>query len=585
MPGLPLMRRAARWRPWRAARWRPWRAVRWRPWRGDRRGAVAMILAISVVPLAMAVGLASDYSVYVKVQSQLNLAADTAAMEAVRVASEVSDTNADGTIKSASAYQSDVQTAGQQAGQQWFQAQMANLVNGSVPASNVVVNVTYSTTGSNRFSANVQYTGTVPTNFGALFHVPSFSIGNGAGSTAVISNTFVEVLMLLDNSSSMLLPSTTAGMTQLEDATPCSTVGIDGRHTMYAPNENPPRATPGYWWNWNYTPGYGYDSSKYTGAGGSNGSSNYTNWPPASPINGNCDPAYTGDPAACPYAPTMPNVNSANAWLCTNKGGLKAQYNNQTYYLAQAPCAFACHTDSSGAGNDYYGLATSNKIQLRLNVVQNAAAGVVATLQAKNQPGQFSVGVYAFNSGLSAVWPTSGEATTDLTTAQSKAQAMTTPVTTLDSKGLPTGNTDFPDSLQSLNKNVTSAGNGSTSAAPLKNLFIVTDGVNDMPSTNAVGPMTSASNEQLCSLFWAKGFNVYVLYTPYLPQPSDKYKTEVMQYTEPTKTGSTAQTITALQACARYPANFFVASDPTAISTAMQQMRATALNSPGRVSN
>jgi len=90
----------------------PGRAAGSRRRLGDRRGAVAMLFAISVVPLAMAVGLASDYSVYVKVQSQLNLAADTAAMQAVRVASEVSDTNADGTIKSASAYQADVQTAG-----------------------------------------------------------------------------------------------------------------------------------------------------------------------------------------------------------------------------------------------------------------------------------------------------------------------------------------------------------------------------------------------------------------------------------------------------------------------------------------
>lgn len=89
----------------------------------------------------------------------------------------------------------------------------------------------------------------------------------------------------------------------------------------------------------------------------------------------------------------MPNISSANAWLCTNNGGLKAQYNNQTYYLAQAPCAFTCRTDSSSVKNDYYGLATSNNIQLRLNVGQNAAASVIATLYAKRQPGQLSVGV------------------------------------------------------------------------------------------------------------------------------------------------------------------------------------------------
>lgn len=543
----------------------------------DRRGAVAVIFAMSVVPLAMIVGLASDYSFYAKVQSQLDLAADTAAMQAVRVASEVSATDSSGNPKSPSVYQADVQTAGQKAGQQWFQAQMANLVNGSVPASNVIVNVAYNSTSSNRFTANVSYTGTVPTNFGGLFGVPSFSIGNGSGSTAVISNTFVEVLMLLDNSSSMLIPATLAGIVQMENATPCSKVGIDGRHTMYAISEKPGRALANYWWNWDYSSStYGYNES---GSGTSN------NPPPASPVNGNCDPSYTGDKTACFYVPAMPNISASNTWLCTNNGGLKTQYNNQTYYLAQAPCAFACHTDSSGNGNDFYGLATSNNIQLRLNVVQNAAASVIATLQAKKQTNQFSVGVYTFNDSLSAVWPTSGEATTDLTTAQSKVQAMTAPVTILKPNGTPNGNTDFPDSIQSLNQIATNAGNGNTSAAPLKNLFIVTDGVNELASQVTVSTMTSATNEQLCSLFWAKGFNVYVLYTPYLPIPSAKYQTEVMSYTEPTQTNPTPQTVAALQACARYPSNFFVASDPNAISTAMQTMLALALNSPGRVMN
>jgi Flp pilus assembly protein TadG len=189
---------------------------------GDRRGAVAVIFALSVVPLAMAVGLASDYSFYVKVQSQLNLAADTAAMQAVRVASEVSSINSDGTSMSPADYQTAVQTAGQQAGQQWFQAQMANLVNGSVPAGNIAVTVNYNPIGS-RFTSSVSYTGTVPTNFGGLFRVANLNIGGA--SNAVISNSFVEVLMLLDNSGSMLIPSTSAGIAQMESATPCSTKG------------------------------------------------------------------------------------------------------------------------------------------------------------------------------------------------------------------------------------------------------------------------------------------------------------------------------------------------------------------------
>lgn len=516
----------------------------------DRRGAVAVIFALSIVPMAMVVGLASDYSFYVKVQSQLNLAADTAAMQAVRVASEVSNNG-----MTMAQYQAAVQTAGQQAGQQWFQAQMCNLVNGSVPPGNIVVNVSYNPNGS-RFVSNVSYTGTVPTNFGALFRVANLNIGGVA--SAVISNAYVEVVMLLDTSSSMLIPSTSADIARLEGATPCSTIGIDGGHQMVD------------WYNWDYTGNYGYAYFS---------NSNATP-PPLSPVNGNCDASYTGNSAGCAYAPTMPNVSTANPWLCTNNGGYPYRPGSTTYYLAQAPCAFACHSDAGN--NDFYGLAKSMNppIQLRLDVVQSAAANVIATLQAKEvETNQFSVGVYAFNSGLSAVWPASGEATNDLVTAQSKTQNLPTPVTPPSN----VGNTDFPTSIKALNQNVSNAGDGTTAAGPLKDLFIVTDGINDPPVANATPAlMTSATNEQLCSLFWAKGFNVYVLYTPYLPLPNQKYQSQVASYSEPT---ATSAIVASLKACARYPSNFFQASDPGAVNSAMQTMLAAALNSPGRVSN
>ena len=536
---------------------------------GDRRGAVAVIFAVSVLPLAMAVGLASDYSFYVKVQSQLNLAADTAAMQAVRVASEVSSTNSDGSTMSSAQYQAAVQTAGQQAGQQWFQAQMGNLVNGSVPAGNIAVSVNYNPTGS-RYTSNVSYTGTVPTNFAALFRIASFGV-SGA-STAVISNSFVEVLMLLDNSSSMLIPSTSADIQRLEAATPCSTIGVDNLHTMnatYTANNYYTGLPSNFWSNWNFKSGYGYNYSSNTA-------------PRANPVNGNCDPTYTGDQTACAYPPAAQYVSSASSWYCSpDKNGVTGGYNYNGHYYAQAPCAFACHTDSNN--NDFFGLSRnmSPPIQLRLDVVESAAANVIKTLNDKQQPNQFSVGVYAFNSSLAAIWPTSGEATTDLKTAQSKTQAMTPPVTSPGTSA----NTDFQNSITSLSQNVASAGDGTTSTTPLKDLFIVTDGLNDptQGQFSAISAMTSPTNEQYCSLLWAKGFNVYVLYTPYLPLPAGFYNQYVKSYVEPSD--PTTGTVAALQACARYPSHFYVATDPTAINTAMQTMLAAALNSPGRVSN
>jgi hypothetical protein len=85
-------------------------------------------------------------------------------------------------------------------------------------------------------------------------------------------------------------------------------------------------------------------------------------------------------------------------------------------------------------------------------------------------------------------------------------------------------------------------------------------------------------------LFKNKGFNVYVLYTPYLPLANPFYLNNDKQYVEPTTVGGTSAILAALQACASAPANFFQASDPAAINAAMQQMLKSALNSAGRVS-
>ena len=580
MPGLSLMRRLAGWHARRAARWRSRRAARWRsrraaggrPWCADRRGAVAVIFAFSVMPLAMAIGLASDYSFYVKVQSQLNLAADTAAMQAVRVASEVSRLNGDGSVKSPADYQTAVQTAGQQAGQQWFQAQMGNLVNGVVPIGNIAVNVAY-TASPSRFTSSVSYTGTVPTNFGGLFHVASFNV-SGA-SSAVISNAYVEVLMLLDNSSSMLIGATTTDIVALQNATPCSTQSA---------NEGQPMDGD---YSWIYPGNYGYrvDGSETA---------------PPNALTGNCDPQYTGPNGTCPYPPTLPNVSqntsNSNTWICTNGGGTPTPFYYSSTYLgdqnrpgtqylgtagvANAPCAFACHDRSDN--KDYYGLARSLNppVTLRLDTVQQAAANVVSTLQGREQEtNQFTVGIYQFNSQLQPLYPAASsgqEAGTDLATALSMAQNVkNTPNLSPNS-----GNTNFPGSANTLAGQVGAAGDGTMPTGPLKNLFIVTDGMENWNGT--MGPMTSASSEQICAQFWAKGFSVYVLYTPYLPLPNPYYLYNNKGYAEPT---SSSPDVAALKACARYPQNFFQASDPTAINTAMQAMLAAALNSPGRVSN
>ena len=511
-------------------------ALRGRAISRDRRGSVAMLTATLLLPIMIIIAMAIDVGFYMQAEAQLNLASDAAAMYGTRVAAQTFGNGSSAVAAIA---------AGQAAGKQWFAVQTGRLSAAMVPSYSVTVDTAYTQSPSG-FSTTVKYNGTVRSQLGTLLGYTSYLLGGSA--TVTISNSYVEVVMLLDNSSSMLIGATLADIVALERATPCSTQSATAAQAMGA-------------YSWTYANGYGYNSG---------------NKPPTTTgTNGACHAGYTGDPLACFYVPTAIASQLNNAGQCLNGGGAGAF----GAHTPQAPCAFACH--NSVTNNDYYGLARRLGITLRLDIVERAAAGVIQTLQTKLQsPNQFIVGVYEFNTALKQVYPTagSGEAATDLAAALKAVQALS-PVVTVNS-----GDTDFPTVAKTLANLVTNAGDGSRQGAPRKNLFIVTDGMQDPPSRVA-GAMTSATNEQTCQRFKDKGFTVYVLYTPYLPLANPYYINTDKQYVEPITLGGTSVIINALQACASSSSTFFQASDPTAINTAMQKMLASAVNTAGRIAN
>src|ERR1700677_56681 len=124
---------------------------------GDKRGVIAVLFSMLLIPLIIVVAMGIDYSFYIVAQAQLNLAPDAAAMHAVRVASQYYVDNTT-TIATAEAQ-------GVSAGQQWFNAQLGGLGVATVPTSNVNVSVTYLPTPGG-FSATVSYSGTVATHLG-----------------------------------------------------------------------------------------------------------------------------------------------------------------------------------------------------------------------------------------------------------------------------------------------------------------------------------------------------------------------------------------------------------------------------------
>ncbi|MBW4034279.1 MAG: pilus assembly protein [Proteobacteria bacterium] len=564
----------------------------------DRRGAIAIIFGVSLVPMAMLVALSIDFSFYVQARAQISLAADAAATHAIRAATETytAEINQNPPLSAATAI-ADADAAGETAGAAWFWAQLGTLPTASVTGSNnpnvtVQSNTNLSPTNPAGFTATVAYTGTYPPFFDPLFSsTANWTITGTAGALSTYS--YVEILMLLDNSSSMLIGATPQAITTLEQNTVCIPSG------------------------WSNT--------------GANGTGAYDN---NSPLDVNMI--------------TVQNYNAGNS--ASNLNGSCANGYSGPY----APCGFACHSDPND--QDYYGIARSLGVELRLDVVLSAAENVIASMKANEQaPDQFSVGVYQFNNDIEPLFPNSQasgmntmqEASTDLSGAlgavdaidwnKNKSETVEPPV----QSSAQYGNTDLVLSVKDLLSGtyanggsfgpaISRAGSGNTAASPQKDIFIVSDGMEDNSDSHprVLGEMTGVAAENdtitpnpgVCKQFKKLGFTVYVLYVVYNPVPNTWYEgkesgevvpnptpyftedfphvtqswtspapIDFAQVTALTNNGNTPSANAmspdeaALQACASSPTDFYIANDAAAISTAMNAMLKSALSSTIRL--
>ena len=529
-----------------------------------RQGSVTVMFAGMAIPLVMVCGLAMDYSFYVQTQSVLDTAANTAALHAVRVAYQAFETGSSA---------SDATAAGNQAGQQWFNSQAGNVPNLKSALNVTVSPVTYNANTST-FTDTVSYSGYVATHVGSILKITQQWPIGGTSSATISASSYVEVMMLVDNSSSMLIGATPADIIKMENLTICP------------PTVTAVAAAQGLagTYSWIYPSGIGYGTN-------SNGTLQTV---PTSTTQGACDTNFTGGAAQCPSPKSYASINAYG--FCPTGTGLpdpNKRIDPSTKLIAnipQAPCGFACHTGD--AVNDYYTLArrASSPPTLRFDVIQSAMSNVITAIKNKpNAANLYTVGVYAFNSTLTPVHPsayTGVEADNNFNQAATDVANLTSPVVA-DSP-----NTDFIDAIQTVAANVTQAGDGSspnsggTATSRRKNIFIITDGLEDYSPTNrTIGPMTTLNPEPYCSQMKNKGFNVYVLYTPYYPLPNEFYLNNGPRGSvEPTVPPATSNPIiAALQACASTPTQFYQAADSTSINAALTQMLTSATASPGRI--
>jgi Flp pilus assembly protein TadG len=180
-------------------------------------------------------------------------------------------------------------------------------------------------------------------------------------------------------------------------------------------------------------------------------------------------------------------------------------------------CAFACH-ESDTAPNDYYGLARSLGVTLRMDLVRQATQNLMSTAQSTqtSNNAHYRAAIYTFNWGFNTIMSLNSS----LTNAQSKAANIDiyeVPYQNWNSDAI----TDYTDAMNQINSIMPDPGDGSNVGHAQEVLFIVTDGVQDqMVGGSRVQALMDPS---YCTTIKNRGIRIAVLYTTYLPLPTNAW--------------------------------------------------------------
>jgi Flp pilus assembly protein TadG len=283
-------------------------------------------------------------------------------------------------------------------------------------------------------------------------------------------------------------------------------------------------------------------------------------------------------------ASTSPNINfyllldnSPSMNIAATTSGINTMVANTS---AQGGCAFACHETNPAAdglgnpnGEDNYTLAQNLGVTTRIENMATAASALMTTAsntEAANNA-TYKMAVYTFNyNGLTTV-----QSLTSNLTSAANAAANIDVLEVYDNNCLTASNcnndtdTDFDLAMSAINTTMPTPGTGGSSSTPQEVLFIVSDGVEDdntgvcsetLDGTRCQAPFDTT----WCSTIQARGIRIAVLYTAYLPLPTNSwYNTWISPWQ--------SQIATNMQSCASSGLYFTITTDGD-ISTAMQAL-------------
>jgi hypothetical protein len=240
-------------------------------------------------------------------------------------------------------------------------------------------------------------------------------------------------------------------------------------------------------------------------------------------------------------------------------------------------CAFACH-DLSKA-NNYYNLAKTLNVTMRIDVVRQATQQLFTKAEeVRVHADQFRMGLYTFGKAATSI------GLTELTSPTSNMGNAKAAANQVDLMSIPHQNydndqqTDFDKTLKALNSRISDPGAGSGAADRQKFVFFVSDGVGDSYKPNSCTKKTTSGRCQepidtkVCSQLKARGVKIAVLYTTYLPLPTNGwYNTWIKPFAD--------EIGTRMAECAS-PGLYFEVSPTGGIAEAMETLFMKAISSP-----
>jgi hypothetical protein len=206
-------------------------------------------------------------------------------------------------------------------------------------------------------------------------------------------------------------------------------------------------------------------------------------------------------------------------------------------------------------------LARSLGVTLRMDLLRQATQNLMTTAQSTQNTNNahYRAAIYTFNTGFNTI--------TGLTSSLSAAQSQ---AANIDIYEVPYQNwnndtmTNYTNAMTQINSIMPNPGGGTNQArdTPQEVLFFVTDGVEDEMVGNS--RVQSLMSNSYCTTIKNRGIRIAVLYTTYLPLPTNSWYNSYIAPFQP-NIGAT------LESCAS-PGLYFQVSTNQDISGALVQL-------------